>query len=218
MPTQQQLDEIVSTLPNVGLLVHLAFRWDAVDEQTYTTLLFKSMRAAYEDELTRQAAAVGCPGRVGRLREGQELTELKNIAAEHAASIVRTHNYELARLIINIRIENPRANRYYYAKQITAWERNRAGWKDKQIALMTVQTARQRAREAFLLNNPVTGRAYFEPKSAAEPECQALVKGSPWPLEKVEQSPTPIHFNCPHFWVIKYDRIPKGDCQLLWMG
>ncbi len=218
MPTQQQLDEIISTLPNVGLLVHLAFRWDMVDEQTYATLIFKSMREAYNDELTRQATAAGCPGRVGRLREGQELTELKNIATEHAASIVRTHNADLAKQIINIRIENPRANRFYYAKRITEWERTRAAWKDKQIALMTVQTARQRGRDAFLLNNPVTGKAYLEPKTAAEPECEKLVATSPHPLETAYNVPMPLHLNCIHSWVIKYDRIPKGECELLWMG
>jgi len=218
MPTQQQVDQIISELPNVGLLVHLAFRLDMVDEQYYTTTIFKAMRAAYEDELTRQAAAIGCPGRVGRLREGEELSELKRLATEHAQSIVRTFNYDLARMIIAIRIENPRANRVYYAKRLREWQATRAGWKDKQIALMTVQTGRQRGREAFLLNNPVTGKAYFEPKEAAEEECQALVKGSPWPIEKVYATPVPVHFNCPHFWVIKYSRIPKDECALLWMG
>lgn len=218
MPTQQQLDTIIGELPNVGVLVHLAMRMDSVDEQAYTTLIFKSMREAYEDELTRQAAAIGCPGRVGRLREGQELSELKRIAQEHAASIVRTFNYDLAQAIIAIRIENPRANRNYYAKRLTEWARNRASWKDKQIALMTVQIGRQRGREAFVLNNPVTGKAYFEPKQAAESECQALVAGSPWPLEKVYQTPTPIHYNCPHYWRVVYSRIPKDECALLWMG
>lgn len=218
MPTQQQLDETISTLPNVGLLVHLAFRWDMVDEANLTALIFKSMRASYNDELTRQAAAIGCPGRVGMLREGQELSELKNIATEHAASIVRTHNNDLAKLIIDIRIEYPRANRNYYAKRIMEWEKIRATWKDKQVALMTVQTARQRALDAFLLNNPVEGKAYFEPRIAAEKACQDLIDGSPWPIEKAYNTPVPIHYNCPHSWVIKYTRIPKGECELLWMG
>lgn len=218
MPTQAQVEETISTLPNVGLLVHLAFRWDQVDEQTYTTLIFKSMRDAYNDELTRQAAAIGCPGQVGRLREGQELSDLKQIATEHAASIVRTHNADLAKLIIELRIQNPRGNRHYYAKYITEWEKVRAAWKDKQIALMTVSTARQRGRDAFLLNNPVEGKAYFQPETAAEQECQDLIDGNPWPLEKAYNTPTPIHWNCIHSWVIKYTRIPKDECELLWMG
>lgn len=218
MPTPQQLADAVSDLPNVGILVYLAFQWDSVDEQQYTTLIFKSMREAYEDELTRQAAAVGCPGRVGRLREGQELTELKQVATMHAQSIVRTHNYDLAKIIVELRINNPRGNRFYYSKYVREWEATRATWKDKQIALMTVQTGRQRGREAFILNNPVTGKAYFEPRQAAEAECQALVAGSPWSIEKVYSAPTPIHFNCIHSWRVKYSRIPKDECALLWMG
>ncbi len=218
MPTQQQLDTIIGELPNVGVLVHLAMRMDSVDEQAYTTMIFKSMRTSYEDELTRQAAAIGCPGRVGRLREGQELSELKRIAQEHAASIVRTFNYDLAQAIIAIRIENPRANRNYYAKRLTEWARNRAAWKDKQIALMTVQIGRQRGREAFVLNNPVTGKAYVFPKTAAEHECQHMIDTEPHPLETVYQKPFPFHYNCVHGYKIVYSRIPKGECALLWMG
>lgn len=217
MPTQSQVDQAVNDLSNVAKLVHLAFRWDSQHQAEIETQIFKNMRTSYENELTRNAAALGC-NRVGRLREGQELTDLKRMAIDHAASIVRTYNLDLSRAIAAIRQENPRANRYYYATRLEQWDANRKGWKDKQVMLMTVQFASQAAREDFLRNNPVTGKVYVQPKTAAEPECQALIDGEPYDTDIVFRTPLPLHFNCVHSYVTKYDRIPKSGCEDLWMG
>lgn len=217
MPTQTQVDAAVAQLSNVGKLIHLAFRYDAVMEAQISALLFKVVRQNYEAELTRQAAAVGCT-RKGLLGEGRELSALRQYANESAASIVRTYNFDLAKAIQAIRQMNPRANRAYYTKQLFLWESARASWKDKQISLMTVQTATQSAKVDFIQYNLLEGQAYLLPKTAAEPICAGLVAGNPYPLEVVGSTLIPAHVNCVHYFLPKYKKIPKAQCADLWLG
>ena len=217
MPTPAQVEAASASLSNIGKLMFLAFKYDYVMEAQIATTLFRLMRQNYEAELTRQAAAVGC-SRKGLLGEGQELSDLKAKANADAASIARTYNLDLAHAIANIRLENPRANRTYYAKRLAAWETARASWKDKQIALMTVSNAVQGAKAAFVANNIVEGQAYLLPKTAAEPICKGIVAGNPYPLETIENVPMPAHINCIHSWQQKYKKIPKSQCSDLWLG
>lgn len=217
MPTQGQVDNAVSLLSNIGKLLHLSFRADSVRESEIATVLFKMMRQNYENELTRQAAAVGCD-RKGLLGEGQALSDLRRTANENAASITRTYNFDLARAIAHIREENPRANRNYYTKRLYEWESARASWKDKQIGLMTVSTSRNAATSAFVQNNILEGKAYLLPKTAAEPICAGMVTGNPYPLETVFNLNIPAHVNCVHYIHIEYKKIPKSQCADLWLG
>lgn len=217
MPTQAQVDAAVAQLSNVGKLVHLAWRYDAVMETQIAALLFKQARQNYEAELTRQASTIGCT-RQGLLNEGAELSTLKQYANESAASIVRTYNFDLAHAIQVIRANNPRANRNTYAKALQTWDARRASWKDKQIALMTVSTSTQAAKSAFIANNIVEGQAYLRPKTAAEPVCAGIVAGNPYPLETINNVSMPVHVNCIHTWEIEYKKIHKSECADLWLG
>lgn len=217
MPTQGQVDQAVSLLSPIGKLIHLAWRYDQVKESEIATVLFKMMRQNYEDELTRQAAAVGCT-RKGLLGEGQALSDLRRTANENAASITRTYNFDLARAIARIREENPRANRTYYTKRLYEWETARASWKDKQIGLMTVSTSRQAAQSAFGANNILEGRAIAVPRRAAEPECRQIVAMGEVSFEFADNNPFPLHINCIHSYERKYKKIPKSQCADLWLG
>lgn len=219
MPTPAQVQAAVEGLSNTGKLVHLAWRFDSVHEQRISATIFQQLRRNFEDELTRQARAVGCNQRRGMLSEGPTLTELRRIADEHARSIMLTYNLDLAHAIAAVRTEVPTANRHTYSSRLRRWENARAQWKEPQISLNTHQIGAQMGREEFLRFNDIQGQAIFAgPDPAAEPECQALLDGNPWSLRKIHETPTPIHINCPHRWDTQRGKLASGDCASLWMG
>lgn len=218
MPTAAQVTNIVGELSNVGRLVHLAFRYDTVMQKEISDQLFKSMRQQYEGELTRLAAGSGC-NRVGLLGPGVELTRIRQVANEHAESIVNTFNSDIAREISRIRADTPTANRNTYASRLLNWETQRAQWKDPQIAMMSYQFAAQAAKEDFFSNNLVDAMVIARPRTAAEPECQRLVNLGEQPIEIIYRHPFPLHLNCPHEWVkIRMQQLDQFDCNDLWLG
>ncbi|KPK84255.1 MAG: hypothetical protein AMJ81_06065, partial [Phycisphaerae bacterium SM23_33] len=203
---------VVDGLSNVQKLVHLAMRHDPFEEERIRGALLKARRRAYEDELTIQAQRVGCNSRAGHLRNGPILSELAEMCARDATSIVNTYNYDLAAAIVNIRSEVPTANRHVYAKRLQVWEAKRAGWKDQQIALYTENSARALAQQHFFQYNGHGGSAQLQPKEAVCPVCRGWVARGETPLNVAQNNPPPYHVNCPHFWETKADRWNKEDC------
>lgn len=209
---------VVADFSDVMKLVHLAARWDNFDEEAIRGQTLRDMRRYYEDELTIQAARVGCPGRRGRLGNNETLTALNRIATEWGRSIVNTYNYDVAVAIRHIRNEVPRANRYVYARRLEAWGAARDKWKLPQIEQMTEQTARSRAQQDFYSFNGSGGTAVLRPVRAVCPICQGWVARGDVPLRVAQNHPPPYHVNCPHGWVTTPDRRTAEECAILWMG
>lgn len=209
---------VVEGMTNVQKLVHLAMRRDDFDAERVRTELLKVRRRAYEDELSIQAARVGCPGRSGRLENGAILSGLNEMCAEEAVGIGNTYNYDLAGAILNIAAEMPTANRYVYAKRLQVWEEKRTSWKALQIAEWTEGTARSRAQQDFYMLNNIGGVAELMPKSAVCPVCIGWVERGEVSLREAENNPPPYHLFCPHLWQTDPDRVVKEECSLLWMG
>lgn len=201
-------------------LVHLAAREDEFDQEAIRSELLQQMRTFYNDELTLTAARFGCTGRTGLVTNGPILSDLNDLAARDAESIVNTFNYDLAVAIAHIRQEHPRANRHHYAYYLREWHANRASWKDGQIAMMTEGNARNLAQQHFLAHNGLTGAtAHMLPLRAVCPICQGLVARGETPVRIAYANPTPVHVNCPHKWYITPDRELGPDlCAMLWMG
>ena len=218
MPKVDRWPAAVDELADVGKLVHLAFRQDAVDEEQISLQLLRIRRDAYEKELTQQAVRVGCPGKVGFLGAGPILSSLKEASAQDARSIVGTLNYDIASQISAIRAETPTANRYVYAKRLTAWNNKRSAWKKPQYERMAIGTARSQALSAFRQNNAITGYAMLLPKRAVCPICKGWVKRGRVPLAVATNNPPPYHPNCPHTWETYPDKVDPSQCQYLWMG
>jgi hypothetical protein len=206
-------------MTNVQQLVHLAYRKDPIDEDLLRAERLTQRRRAYEDELTIQAARVGCPGRVGRLGNNAILNELNDMSNADAASIVNTFNYDLARAIIQIGEDVPTANRYVYSSRLQDWEAARSEWKDKDITQYTESSARALAQQDFYqYNGGIMGYAVLEPGTAACPVCQGWIERGEVPLHEAQNHPPPYHTKCPHRWRTVPDRIAAEECPLLWMG
>lgn len=210
---------LVDTFTRVQRLVHLTYRMDSVDEEALRSGLLKNRRRFYEDELTEQAARVGCSRRRGRLAEGPSLTELNEASRKDAVSIVNTFNYDLAVAILAVFEETPTANRYVYASRLKGWEAKRNEWKQPQITQHTEISARAKAQQDFYkFNSHIIGVARLDPKTAICPICKGWVARGEVPIRVAENNPPPYHVNCPHVWSTKPGKVARSECSELWMG
>lgn len=208
----------VQSLSNIGRMVHLAARFDQVDEQRIQAELLTQRKRAYEDELSIQAERAGCGPRRARLGNNASLTALSEASKRDAASITNTYNYDLAVAIQAIRTEVPRANRFTYAKRLRDWEAARNRWKIPQIAQWTEASARTMAQRDFVAFNDARGEARLIPESAKEPICQGIIRRGWMPMATAMQFQVPVHINCPHIWQTRYRRLNRSECNDLWMG
>ena len=210
---------LVEQLSDVGRLVHFAARQEPLDVDRIRAELLRDRRRYYEAELAVQAARVGCPGRSGNLSNGAILSELNQQSLEDATSIVNTYNYDLAIAIRYIRAETPTANRNVYASRLVTWGKNRAAWKNDQIAQYTEMSARSKAQADFYRYNSNFGTAEIVPKTAVCPICQGWIdRGADIPLRTAMNNPGPWHPFCPHGWETHPERVAREDCPTLWMG
>lgn len=218
-PPGRDWQSLVDQMTRVQKLVHLAMRYDQVDQERIRGDLLRVRRLAYEDELNIQAANVGCPQRKARLQNGPILSALNGMSERDAKSIVNTYNYDLAIAIRYIAAEVPRANRYTYAARLREWDAKRSQWKTPQIAQFTELTARSLAQADFYkYNGSLMGIARLEPRSAKCPICQGWITRGSVPVRIAINNPAPYHPNCPHLWDITPKRVAKSECPLLWMG
>lgn len=209
---------LVSDMPDVGKLVHLAMRQTDAEAEAIRAELVKARRRAYESEITIQARRVGCGGRQGVLTSGPALTEMNEESRADAESIVNTYNYDLAREIMRIKADTPAANRNTYVKQLRTWENKRTIQKSKDIGGWTEGTARSRAQQDFVANNDIQGVAILEPGGAREAICQGWLNRGEVPLREAMNNPAPFHLGCPHYWATQPGRVPKSECPNLWVG
>ena len=208
---------VVKGMTNVQKLVHLAMRQDSVDEERIRTELLKVRRRAYEDEITNQAARVGCK-KTGLLGNNDSLTALNDASKEDAAGIVNTFNFDLAASVINISTENPKANRKTFVKRLGEWEEKRTEWKSNQIAMFTEGSARSMAQSDFMDRNDIDGYAELQPETAAEEICQGWINRGQVPMKEALNNPPPYHGNCPHRFRTYPNQATKQECEDLWIG
>lgn len=199
-------------------LVHLAMRLDSVDQESIRGQLVKARRREYETTITDMARSVGCD-KQSIVREGEILNELNELSANDAQSMVNTYNYDLAVAIIAIRTELPTANRNTYAARLRTWDANRSEWKNKQVAVNTVLTARSLAQRDFMRFNDIGGQAQLRgPAPAAEPICQGWLNRGLVDVQVAIDNPSPYHLNCLHVWEMELDQLDRGRCRDLWTG
>ena len=192
-------------------------RQDSFDIDRIRSELLKTSRRVYEQELTMQAARVGCTGQ-GRLGNNPTLTELSDQARADAENIVNTYNFDLAAAIVQIRKDAPRANRNTYAKRLAEWEKKRNAWKSQQIAEWTEGIARVKAQQDFYRFNNLDGVGEVVPETAVCPVCQGWIKRGRIPLREILNNPPPYHIGCPHYIKTEAEKIPTGECDQIWLG
>jgi hypothetical protein len=186
--------------------------------EEYRVKLLKLRRSGYENELTMQAAKVGCAGRIGRLGNNAIMNDLNQDSLSDARSIVNTYNFDLYSKIMSIRAEHPKANRFHYNAYLRDWTREREKWKDAQVTQHATNSARSRALADFYANNNAFGSAVLQPKNAVCPVCNGWIRRGDVPLRVATNNPPPYHVNCPHVWITHPERVAKEECPLLWMG
>ena len=221
MVTVADWRQLLESMSRVGRLVHLAARYDAVDEQQIAARLMGIRKVAYEDELSIQAARAGCSGRRGRLSNPAILAELQTISNRDAASIVNTYNRDLAGAISAIRVQTPTANRNTYAKRLREWHDKRAQWKNPQVVQYAVNQARSKAQSDFFQKNHKAGEGEFGrivPRVAVCPVCRGWIKRGRIPMRVIMNNPPPYHQNCPHVVETSPAQRTYEECQLLWLG
>jgi hypothetical protein len=209
---------IVAAMLLLYRLVHQAARQEEEYTKSLQAELLRERIRFYEDELTVQAARVGCPGRKGHLTNEAIRGELNELCRRDAESIANTYNRDLAAAIARIGKDAPGASRAEFRQRLEAWESKRASWKNPQIALYTEMSARSLAQQHFYERNHITGTAVLRPERAVCPVCIGWVQRGPVPLDEAERHPAPYHVNCPHYWLTMPNKVAPERCSELWMG
>jgi hypothetical protein len=209
---------VVAALLLLYRLLHQAARQEEEFTKSLQAELLADRIRFYEDELTSQAARVGCPNRRGHLTNQAIIDQLSELSRRDAESITNTYNRDLAAAIARIGKDAPGASRAEFQQRLAAWESKRASWKNPQIALYTEMSARSLAQQHFYERNGITGYAVLRPEKAVCPVCIGWVQRGPVPLEEAENNPAPYHVNCPHYWLTMPNMVAPEECARLWMG
>lgn len=200
-------------------VIALLYRMAEADTKALELQLLEARKRAWETALREMAAAHGCNQQPHAPRR-EDLTELRRMSREDAASITRTWNREVEREITRLFNANRRGNRRYYFANLERWATDRAQWKDAQIALQTEQTTRFYAQTRFRQVNGLDGKGARYVFGGPAPVCKVCVRLFGMGIvnqSTVDYYPAPVHVGCPHEWrqVAAPQRL---DCGELWLG
>jgi hypothetical protein len=98
-----------------------------------------------------------------------------------------------------------------------SWSKQRAAWKEPQIALQTEQTTRFYAQDRFRQMNGMRGGQYVF--IGPPPVCGVCVGHFAAGIVDevyVKRNPAPVHIGCPHEW--KEMPISAPPPNELWLG
>lgn len=204
-------------MPNTQLLrtLTLLYQMQDADQRALQAEIEASLKRSYRETMTEQAQAVGNMIARGKDPSGTDLAEIRRIAALDAQSITNTWNQDVEREITRLYNANPRGNRAYYFKNLEAWADARGQWKNAQIALMNEGNGARIARESFIKNNDFTVLFRFDGPAPRERECAELFAVGEVDSEFVRRHETPIHFGCPHGWIVSR---AVGNINNLFLG
>jgi hypothetical protein len=218
---------LVDSMTDVQKLVHLGGRMDQSDRDEFQKRRFDEGRETWKQALQVEVDKWGCAGtKALPPSSGQELSDIKARTDFAADSVTGTYNLNLAREIIRIGQDAPRANRHVYAYRLFrlgGWDQGYWASKSIEVAQNESMVHINAAIEAFYARNGdlLQPAANVVPFTAAESECQAIVDGNPYDsVATIYQKFTlPVHPNCPHTaQVIAGKRLSPNVCRELWAG
>lgn len=197
-------------------VLSLLYRMESDDIAQLEAQLLERRKAEWITAMSELAVKHGC-NRRGVAPRLQDLSELKRMAGEEARQIAATWNRESRRQLEKLRSQNPRGNRFYYARGMAEWETRRNPYKSAQIALQTAQTTRWYAQGRFReVNNLFGSRYIFTGPPPVCNDCLSLFSRGTVSEHFIQRHPTPIHVNCPHEWQeLQPEQIP---CDVIWVG
>ncbi len=196
-------------------IIAALYRMNADDIEELTQQLLKQRKRIWRQTLAEEAANYGCK-KSPNDPSGSDLAELKAMSREDAKSIANTWNRDVERQLEKLYKQNPRGNRLYYAKNMEAWAKARAKWKNAQIALVTDTTTREYTKSRFRAMNLIAPRFLFVGPPPTCQECVSQFAAGEVDQAHVRRYPCPRHIGCPHTWkVVSRHRI---DCADIWVG
>jgi len=188
------------------------------DEQTLAFTIYRQRVEAWQQTLTEEAAKLGSR-KQGKAPSGADAAHLMQQSREDAQSIRRTFQRDLEREIERLFNANPQGDRAYYIANLEQWADTRAQWKDRQIALYNNKTAQTYAQQRFREENQIDGATYrFTGPAPVCDDCAEKFAAGIVDQAYVNNSPTPLHINCPHFWESVNMALPTIALNELWVG
>lgn len=178
--------------------------------------ILEQRKKVWIDALNEQARRYGCNRAGASPPRKNNLRDLKRMSDKDAKGIARTFNRDLERELKRLYSANPRGNRNYYFRNVSAWITARNVWKSIQIALNTETQTRSYAQEQFRLNNDLRGRFLFVGPPPVCDDCARLFAMGQVSEAVTQRNPNPQHISCLHEW-----RLVGGqrlDCRDIWLG
>ena len=203
---------------NLLKIIGLLYRQNEADAQELSNRLLEQRKVAWRSTLQREARQYGYTGPAEGPRY-QDLAYIRDLCQQDARSIVATWNRDVERQLRRLFDVNPKGNRYYYAKRMEAWARERAQWKDRQIATQTEYTVVGYAKERFAQENGLRGALYkLDGPPAVCGDCLELFAAGVVTQDFVDRHATPVHIGCPHYWTRIKGSVPSPSARELWVG
>lgn len=197
--------------------ISLLYQMQPADRDALYTQLVQARKRAWTEALNQQAVKNGCKSVPIRYPHREDLQWVEDISATDADNITATWNAEVERKIESLYAENPRANRNTYFSNLEAWNAQRNTYKLPQIALMTEMTTYAYATGRFEDMNYEGGLKYlFDGPPPTCERCIDLFAAGEVDRAFKDRHGTPVHINCPHYWVVVNP--PKIKCEEMWLG
>lgn len=197
-------------------IMALFYRMAPEDEASIANELLSARKRAWATAIRNEARAYGC-NQVPNAPRGNDLNELKRMSEEDAKSIAATFNRQMEAQFEKLFADNRRGNRYYYAKRMEAWVRDRNVWKSAQISVTTDTQSAEFARRRFFEMNDLQGEQWIF--SGPPPTCRDCTRRFAAGIVTWEYTlkyPAPRHIACPHSYrPVQRQRV---DCKELWIG
>lgn len=198
-------------------IMRLLYRMPDSDVETLIAILLEGRKEAWRTAIAKEARAFGYRGPVNDPRRG-DLAYLRAESVKDAQSIQRTFNRDIERQLQKLYQANPRGNRFYYAKHLDAYIRQRDSWKTRQIARQTEYTAAGYAQRRFWEENGLRGDWFvFDGPPPVCATCVQLFSLGPVRQDVVDRNPTPVHIGCPHTWR-RLGHVEAPPLDDLWVG
>ncbi len=199
-------------------ILALLYRQDETDRVAIESKLLEQCKQSWRSAIQAEARRFGYIGPVS----GPNYIDLAFAKAEcqlDSTSIVRTWNRDVERQLVRLFNENPRGNRYYYIKNMEAWARQRATWKDPQISIKTEYTIVGYAKDRFYQENGMRGGLYklVGPPPVCD-ECIDHMAMGVVGQEYVDRNPAPFHLKCTHTWQQIKGSVAYPPPNELWVG
>lgn len=178
-------------------------RMTAGDRRELAAVLYETKREVYVQTLNDLADQYGYTGSAAIVAISRAVDRaLRDEAAEHAASIVDTHNAAMADWAKDLPVDiSQEATVDAYAR----WLEDRNEWSARQVAVTEAMTAKSDATLAFFRDAGIPDLEYdfLTPSGGHEAECdlcKALIATNPHSAEQALAIGLP-HIQCQHTWI-----------------